>query len=96
MPVRVDIQASLVSKKVARSSLLTVSDGNALPVPITFMFVSDKKFAAKVDRFEHPNGKRWSLWSKCGEKRLFGTKYPLFRDENRAIREKNTRFRDEI
>ena len=61
MPVRVDIHASLVSKKVARSSLLTVSDGNALPVPITFISVIDKIFGAKVDWFEHSNRKRWPL-----------------------------------
>ena len=41
MPVRDEIQASLVSKKVAKSSLVTVSFGNALPVPMIFILVFD-------------------------------------------------------
>ena len=52
-------------------------------------------FAAKVDRFHHPKRKRWLLWAKCGKKGRFGTKYPVFRDEKRGIREKLGCFRDE-
>ena len=95
MPVRVDIQASLVSKKVARSSLLTVSDGNALPVPMIFICFSNKNFAAKEDRSNHIKRKRWLLWAKSGEKASFGTKYPDFWDENRGICEKSDGIRDE-
>ena len=66
MPVLVVIQLSLVSKNVAKSSLVTVRDDNALPVPIIFILFSIKnknsfsvsiKNVAKVPLRSMPRGK---------------------------------------
>ena len=39
MPVRVVIHSSLVSKNLAKSSLVTLRAGSALPVPIIFISI---------------------------------------------------------
>ena len=78
MPVRVEIHASLVSKKVARSSLLTVSEGNALPVPITFMFVIQIKIRCKSISVGAHKKKKVAVVGKMWRKSPFWDEIPRF------------------
>ena len=99
IPVLLEIQVSLVSKKVAKSSLVTVRDGNALPVPIIFICVSIKikiRFRFLLKRCKSTAtydaaGKMCRIRAECGENRLFVAKNWHFCGENAQIKQKETR-----
>ena len=78
MPVRVDIHVSLVSKKVAKSSLLTVSEGNALPVPIIFIVVFKNDFRCKSRLLLPHRRKKVVAAAKKWRKMAFWDEKPRF------------------
>ena len=88
MPVLVVIQASLVSKKVAKSSLVTVKVGNALPVPIIFISFSIWLKRRKSTSSYHAVRKMCRIRAECGEKAVFVAKFGDFWGEKRKTEKK--------